>query len=145
VLLSAQAAPRDGCGEGRVRAEAASRLSVWTSSTSGCFAMAFRFNQGDRPLDGYTIQRGVGRGGFGEVYYAVSDGGKEVALKFLRENPSVELRGVAACLNLKGPHLLSVYDVRQNADADWFIVMEYIAGPSLRDLMNATPGGLGPQ
>ena len=55
--------------------------------------MSFRFNQGDRPVEGYTIQRGVGRGGFGEVYYAVSDGGKEVALKYLRDNPGVELRG----------------------------------------------------
>ncbi len=107
--------------------------------------MAFRYNQGDRPLDGYTIQRGVGRGGFGEVYYAVSDGGKEVALKYLRENPSVELRGVQAVLNLKSPHLISVHDVRQTVGGDWFIVMEYIAGPSLRDLMNSTPGGLGPQ
>src|SRR5258705_481418 len=37
---------------------------------------AFRYKHGDRPLDGYTIQRGVGRGGFGEVYYAVSDSGR---------------------------------------------------------------------
>ena len=40
--------------------------------------MAFTFQQGDRPLEGYTIQRGVGRGGFGEVYHALSDGGKEI-------------------------------------------------------------------
>ena len=41
----------------------------------------FTYASGSRPLDGYTIKRGIGRGGFGEVYYAVSDGGKEVALK----------------------------------------------------------------
>ncbi|HUN81597.1 MAG TPA: serine/threonine protein kinase, partial [Phycisphaerae bacterium] len=70
--------------------------------------MAFHFNQGDRPLPGYTIQRGVGRGGFGEVYYATSDGGKEVALKYLRENPQVELRGVMHCLNLKSPYLVAI-------------------------------------
>ena len=34
-------------------------------------------------LDEEIIKRGVGRGGFGEVYFAVSDGGKEVALKLL--------------------------------------------------------------
>lgn len=107
--------------------------------------MAFQFNQGDRPLDGYTIQRGVGRGGFGEVYYALSDGGKEVALKFLRENPAVELRGVSHCLNLKSPYLVGIHDIRQNEHNDWFVVMEYVNGPSLRDLMNAEPGGLGPQ
>ncbi len=107
--------------------------------------MAFCFRQGDRPLPGYTIDRAVGRGGFGEVYYATSDGGKEVALKYLRDNPQVELRGVAHCLNLKSPHLVAVHDVKQNPDGDYFVVMEYIAGPSLRDLMNAEPDGLGPQ
>jgi hypothetical protein len=65
--------------------------------------MSFYFNQGDRPLPGYTIQRGVGRGGFGEVYYATSDGGKEVALKYLRENPQVELRGVNALFEPQEP------------------------------------------
>jgi hypothetical protein len=107
--------------------------------------MAFCLRQGDRPLTGYTIERGVGRGGFGEVYYATSDGGKEVALKFLRDNPQVELRGVAHCLNLKSPHLVALHDVKQNPDGDYFVVMEYVSGPSLRDLMNAEPNGLGPQ
>ncbi|HUN79996.1 MAG TPA: protein kinase [Phycisphaerae bacterium] len=107
--------------------------------------MAFHFNQGDRPLPGYTIQRGVGRGGFGEVYYATSDGGKEVALKYLRENPQVELRGVMHCLNLKSPYLVAIHDVKQNADGEYFVIMEYVSGPSLRDLMNSEPSGLGAQ
>jgi len=33
--------------------------------------------------EGYTIKRGIGHGGFGEVYYATSDAGKEVALKLI--------------------------------------------------------------
>ena len=56
--------------------------------------MSFRYQHGDRPLEGYTIQRGVGRGGFGEVYYALTDAGREVALKLLQNNTEVELRGV---------------------------------------------------
>jgi len=105
--------------------------------------MAFTFKQGDRPLSGYTIQRGVGRGGFGEVYYATSDGGKEVALKYLRDNPQVELRGVQHCLNLKSPHLVAIHDVKQNQDGDFFVIMEYVSGPSLRDLMNESTQGMG--
>lgn len=107
--------------------------------------MSFRFNQGDRPLPGYTIQRGVGRGGFGEVYYATSDGGKEVALKYLRENPAIEVRGAQHCLNLKSPYLVDLHDIRQNAEGEFFVIMEFVHGSSLRDLMNSEPHGLGPQ
>ena len=64
-------------------------------------AMKFTYPSGSRPLEGYTIKRGVGRGGFGEVYFATSDAGKEVALKLIRRNLEVELRGVTQCLNLK--------------------------------------------
>ena len=48
------------------------------------------FGSGARPLEGYTIKRAIGRGGFGEVYYATSDSGKEVALKLILRNLDVE-------------------------------------------------------
>lgn len=107
--------------------------------------MAYTFKHGDRPLDGYTIQRAVGRGGFGEVYYALSDGGREVALKYLRDNPETELRGVATCINLKSPHLVSIFDVKQCDDGNYVIIMEYCSGPSLRDLLIAEPNGFPPE
>jgi serine/threonine protein kinase len=107
--------------------------------------VTYSFKHGDRPLDGYVIQRGVGCGGFGEVYHAVSDSGKEVALKYLRHNPLVELRGVTQCLNLKSPHLITIYDIRQNAGGEYFVIMEYVSGPSLRDLLIAEPKGIGVQ
>ena len=46
--------------------------------------MKFTYPPESKPLDGYTIKRAIQRGGFGEVYYAISDGGKEVALKLLQ-------------------------------------------------------------
>ncbi|MFH1748392.1 MAG: serine/threonine-protein kinase [Planctomycetota bacterium] len=91
------------------------------------------------------MQRAVGRGGFGEVYFALADSGKQVALKYLRDNPEVELRGIAHVMNLKSPHLITIYDVRDNPQGDPFVIMEYVGGPSLRDLLVAEPGGLGPQ
>ena len=107
--------------------------------------MAYTFKHGDRPVDGYTIQRAVGKGGFGEVYYAISDGGREVALKYLRDNPQVELRGVSHCINLKSPHLVAIFDVKKTTDGEYVIIMEYCSGPSLRDILIAEPKGFAPE
>jgi serine/threonine protein kinase len=105
----------------------------------------YQFKHGDRPLEGITVQRAVGRGGFGEVYYALADSGKEVALKHLRENPETELRGISEVMNLKSPHLITIYDVRRNAGGECFVIMEYVSGPSLRDVLRAEPAGLSPE
>lgn len=104
--------------------------------------MKFTYPSGSRPLDGYTIKRGIGRGGFGEVYYATSDGGKEVALKLIRRNLDVELRGVSHCLNLKHSNLLALYDVRSDPDGDTWVVMEFVGGDSLEDMVARHPQGL---
>ncbi len=105
----------------------------------------FRYKHGDRPLEGYTIQRAVGRGGFGEVYFAVSDAGREVALKVIQGYEQIELRGVGACMNLKSPHLVTIFDVRHNDEGVPFVIMEYVSGPSLRELLDDSPAGLGAQ
>ena len=62
-----------------------------------------------------------GQGGFGEVYFAVSDGGKEVALKLIHGHGDTELRGITNCMNLKHPNLVHLYDLRATprATAGW--------------------------
>lgn len=104
--------------------------------------MKFAFAPESKPLSGYTIKRGIHRGGFGEVYYALSDGGKEVALKYLLHQWDVELRGVAQCLNLKHPHLVTIFDVREDDEGRNWIVMEYVSGPSLEAVLAEHPQGL---
>jgi hypothetical protein len=104
--------------------------------------MKFTYPSGSRPLDGYTIKRGIGQGGFGEVYYATSDAGKEVALKLIRRNLDVELRGVTQCLNLKHPSLLALYDIKVDERGDNWVVMEYVSGESLEDVLARHPDGL---
>jgi hypothetical protein len=104
--------------------------------------MKFLFHTGQRPLEGYTLKRGIGHGGFGEVYYAVSDGGKEVALKIIRDNLDVELRGVAQCLNLKHPNLVDIYDLRKDALGNQWVVMEYVGGEPLCTVFQRHPRGL---
>lgn len=107
--------------------------------------MRFTHAPGDRPLDNYVIKHALGRGGFGEVYHAVSDGGKEVALKLVQRNLDVELRGVGHCLNLKHPNLVALYDVKQAENGDHWIVMEYVKSDSLDRLIARNPQGLPPQ
>ena len=105
----------------------------------------YQYQFGDRPLEGYTIQRAVGRGGFGEVYFAISDSGRQVALKVIQNYEQIELRGIKQCMNLKNPHLVTIFDVKYNDKGRPFVIMEYVAGVSLRDLLDESPGGLGPQ
>lgn len=102
--------------------------------------MKFQYGNGDSPLDGYVIRRGIGVGGFGEVYFAESDSGKEVALKRIQKNLDVEMRGVRHCLNLRHPNLVSIYDIRYDSDQQGWIVMEFIEGESLREQLDRSTG-----
>ncbi len=104
--------------------------------------MKFTFSAGESPLEGYTIKRAIHRGGFGEVYFARSQAGKDVALKLLHDNSEVELRGVSQCLNLKHPHLVTIFDVKTDQDGDHWVVMEYVAGETLADRIRRAPQGL---
>jgi hypothetical protein len=106
--------------------------------------MKFTYSSGQRPLDGYTIKRGIGRGGFGEVYYGISDGGKEVALKLIRSNIDVEMRGMTQCLNFKHPNIVELYDLRTDQNGDHWVVMEYVAGETLNIVLNRHPTGMAP-
>ena len=107
--------------------------------------MNFTYPPGSTPLPRYTIRRGIGMGGFGEVYFALSEAGKEVALKRIQRNLEVELRGVSHCLNLKHPNLVALYDICQDDSNQSWVVMEYVAGPNLRQVLDESPQGLSPE
>jgi hypothetical protein len=107
--------------------------------------MKFSYASGSKPLDGYTIKRGVGIGGFGEVYFALSDAGKEVALKRVQRNLDIELRGVGHCLNLKHTNLVDLYDIRYDEQGGAWVVMEFITGESLKDVIDRNPNGMPPE
>ncbi len=104
--------------------------------------MKFAYKTGARPLDGYEIQCGVGIGGFGDVYFAKTDAGKEVALKRIQRNLDVEVRGVKQCLNLKHPNLVALYDMKSDDEGQTWVVMEYVAGESLKAVIDRNPNGL---
>ncbi len=104
--------------------------------------VAFTYGSGAQPLPGYTIKRGIGVGGFGEVYFAISDAGKEVALKRIQRNLDIELRGVRQCLNLKHVNLISLWDICANDRGESWVVMEFVPGESLRDVVERHPQGM---
>ncbi len=103
----------------------------------------YQYQMGDKPLEGYTVKQAVGMGGFGEVYYCVSDSGKDVALKAVQGYEDIELRGISHCMNLKSPNLVTIFDVRRNDEGKAFVVMEYVSGVSLRDVIDDKPEGIG--
>lgn len=104
--------------------------------------MKFTFAPEATPLAGFRIKRAIDRGGFGEVYYAIADSGKEVALKLLQRNQQIELRGVRQCLNLKHPNLVSIFDIRTDDEGDDWVIMEYVSGPSLDAVLKQFPHGM---
>src|SRR5262245_64269031 len=98
----------------------------------------------------YEIQRGIARGGMAEVYLArdqLLD--RPVAVKVLfaeyaRDPSFVERfrREARSAANLNHPNIVAIYDWGQQLGT-YFIVMEYIEGRSLSDIIR-TEGPLHP-
>src|ERR1700716_4141639 len=90
----------------------------------------------------YEIQRGIARGGMAEVYLArdqLLD--RPVAVKVLfpeyaRDESFVERfrREAQSAANLTHPNIVAIYDWGQERGT-YFIVMEYVRGRSLRDVV----------
>src|SRR5207302_6073304 len=55
---------------------------------------------------------------------------------------AVELRGIAQCLNLKHPNLVNLFDLRTDKDGNQWVVMEYVAGEPLHQVLSRYPNGL---
>ena len=97
-----------------------------------------------RVLNGrYSLIAPVGGGGMATVYKARDNIlGRIVAVKILREQYAEDAPFVArfrreaqSAANLTHPNIVSVYDVGQDADTH-YIVMEFVAGQSLKELLN---------
>src|SRR3954463_14479231 len=90
----------------------------------------------------YQIDREIARGGMAEVYLARDQSlNRPVALKalfpeFAREPSFVERfrREAQAAANLNHPNIVAIYDWGQEGGT-YFIVMEYVEGRSLRELL----------
>ncbi len=92
----------------------------------------------------YELQRLLGRGGMAYVYYAHDRLlGRSVAVKILREEYARDARfrerfrqEAAAAARLNHPNIVTVYDFGYT-DNRLFIVMEYVPGQTLRQIIDA--------
>ena len=87
----------------------------------------------------YQVERRLGRGGFGVVYLAY-DGqlGRHVAIKLPHQRLTSQPEGVAAYLaearivaRLDHPRIIPIYDIGQDDDFPFYLVLKYIEGTSL--------------
>jgi eukaryotic-like serine/threonine-protein kinase len=103
----------------------------------------------DRVIAGrYRITGPVGQGGMGRVWLA-HDGvlGRDVALKELVPPPGLSedqerglrarsMREARALALLSHPNVVKIFDVLQPADGDPWLVMEYVTGRSLQQVLD---------
>jgi serine/threonine protein kinase len=95
-------------------------------------------------VPGYKLEALVGKGGMGEVHKATQLSlGRTVAVKLLSgelaKDPAFVARfekEAAALAALSHPHVVSIVD-KGRAKETYFLVMEYVDGPSLREVMRS--------
>lgn len=104
-------------------------------------------------ISGYQLDKLVGTGGMGEVHKATQLSlGRTVAVKLLNpelaKDPSFIARfqkEAAALAALSHPNIVSIVD-KGKTDTTYYLVMEFVDGPSLRELIRApeldVPGAL---
>ena len=84
----------------------------------------------------YRIVRELGRGAMGVVYLAEHTVlGRRVAIKTANSNHGRFLREARAASNLSHPHIAAVHDYGKMDDGQPYIVMEYVEGKTLAELI----------
>ncbi len=102
-----------------------------------------------RTISHYKILRKLGEGGMGEVYLAEDIRLKrQVAIKFLPEHLTKDKQNVKrfereaeAAASLNHPNIVTIYDII-DSDNQICIVMEFVDGKSLRDMITRNQIGI---
>ncbi|MBV8761470.1 MAG: serine/threonine protein kinase, partial [Deltaproteobacteria bacterium] len=93
-------------------------------------------------IDGYKIERLIGEGGFGQVWRATRDGAlvaiKILHLELIRSHDAIVRfeRELEATERLQHRHVVRALDHGTLGDGRPFLVLEYLEGPSLRDVIH---------
>jgi eukaryotic-like serine/threonine-protein kinase len=114
--------------------------------------LARRLLEGPVCLDRFELRSELGVGSFGYVFQAWDPRLERiVALKVQRagnfasaEDVERFTREARSAAQLKHPAIVSLYETGQTEDGVWFLVCEYIDGPTLEKRLTDQPGGLPP-
>ena len=95
--------------------------------------------------DRYRVHSLIGKGGMGWVFRAVHEAMQQtVALKVMRRDAARDLAAARrfyqegrACSLLSHPHTIRVYDFGVSDDGHPYLVMEFLEGRSLEDVLSA--------
>src|SRR5437763_7727122 len=95
-------------------------------------------------ISGYRLEKLVGKGGMGEVHQAVQLSlGRTVAVKLLSAELATDDSFVArfekegaALAALRHPNIVSIVD-KGKSGTTYYLVMEFVDGPSLREVMRS--------
>jgi serine/threonine protein kinase len=118
-------------------------FSVPTAAPAPTPAPAAQTPQTERRIGKYIVKRELGRGGMGTVYLAEQPGlGREVAIKELILSAVADptalkrfIQEAQVMARASHPNLVQVHDLEQIGDAN-YIVLEFVRGKSLRDVLN---------
>jgi serine/threonine protein kinase len=90
-------------------------------------------------VGGYRLRARLGAGGTGQVYLALSSGGRPVAVKVVRPGLGEDFRRrfrreTQAARQVHGLYTAQVLDADPDATRPW-MVTAYVPGPSLREVV----------
>ncbi len=96
-----------------------------------------------KTIDSFEIEKVIGRGGMGVVYLARDTRlNRSVAIKSvpakLKDNPNARLRfkrEAELLASLNHPNIAVIYDIIEQDDGDDFLVLEYVPGQTLAELI----------
>jgi hypothetical protein len=94
-------------------------------------------------LSRYQITNRLAKGGMGQIFQATDvKANREVAIKvlhfYLADDSAARVRferEMKACINLKHPNIVTVYDYGYTQEDTPYMVMEYLKGSTLEDLL----------
>ncbi len=117
--------------------------------TEAPFEPAALIEVGQVVAERYEITKALGEGGMGLVFRANDRHmGRDVVLKFIRRELAADKRMVqrlmeesTAAARLQHPHIVAIFDWGRDVVGD-FLVMEYVDGPNLWELLVGNGGKL---